>query len=59
MNNIELVCELTHEQPTGQHPMVVIDRTIYIIDGNKLVKLHVPKELFRDRLRRWLGFPKI
>jgi len=52
----ELVQEFENEQPSGQHPMVVIDHTIYVIDGKRLLKMEVPRESIWQKIWKLIRF---
>jgi hypothetical protein len=52
---MEIVAELKETAPVESHAMVVIDHTIYIIDGNKLLKMDMPYETVWRKILKYLG----
>jgi len=52
---MEIVAELTNTAPTESHAMVVIDHTIYVIDGNKILKMKIPYETLWQKIGKFLG----
>lgn len=52
---MEIVAELTETAPVESHAMVVVDHTLYVIDGNKLLKMYMPYETVWTKILKYLG----
>lgn len=52
----QLVAELEQKEDDARHPMVVYGNSLFVVDGNKIVKMELPVETIWKKIWKLVGF---
>lgn len=53
---MEVIATLQNTAPEESHAMVCVDHTIYVVDGNRILKIEIPRETIWKKIWSYLRF---